>query len=136
MKVTQNSVDDFKPVPCNKAMFIADVTYPEGSKVLPGEKFTKTWLIKNEGTCTWNKNYMFLLIDKENPFSSKEITLLPHEVAPGQTVNISVDLLAPQKTGKYSTQWILQNDKGVEISDGIQEDHSISFYLTIIVSNN
>src|SRR5574338_1618752 len=43
------------PTPvCDQAQFVRDVTIPDGTVFAPGATFTKTWRIKNAGTCTWS----------------------------------------------------------------------------------
>src|SRR5512135_3467629 len=42
---------------CDRAQFIADVTVPDGTRFSPGAAFTKTWRLKNVGTCTWSTSY-------------------------------------------------------------------------------
>ena len=39
------------PSSCDKAQFIADVTVRDGTIMSPGQTFTKTWRLKNVGTC-------------------------------------------------------------------------------------
>jgi len=41
------------PAGCDRAQFISDVTVPDGTTFAPGATFTKTWRLKNSGTCTW-----------------------------------------------------------------------------------
>jgi hypothetical protein len=38
---------------CDKADFVTDVTIPDDTVLDPGESFTKTWRLKNSGTCSW-----------------------------------------------------------------------------------
>ena len=38
---------------CDWVAFIKDVTVPDGSAFNVNESFTKTWRLKNRGTCTW-----------------------------------------------------------------------------------
>ena len=45
---------------CDIGNFVKDVTIPDGTAVAAGAKFTKTWEIKNAGTCTWNENYVVI----------------------------------------------------------------------------
>ena len=42
------------PKPCYQLSFISDVTIPDGSKIVAGTSFTKTWRIQNSGTCKWD----------------------------------------------------------------------------------
>src|SRR5689334_9959277 len=37
----------------DNAAFVRDITYPDGSKVSPGQHFIKEWEIKNTGTVHW-----------------------------------------------------------------------------------
>jgi len=40
-------------VGCNNLGLIYDVNVPAGSVFKPGENFTKTWKVENNGTCDW-----------------------------------------------------------------------------------
>ena len=42
----------------DSAAFVADVTIPDYSVVAPNTPFTKTWRLKNTGSCTWNSSYL------------------------------------------------------------------------------
>ena len=42
---------------CDNAQFITDVTYPDNTVVTPSTNFTKTWRLKNTGTCSWTPSY-------------------------------------------------------------------------------
>ena len=98
------------PKPCNKAEFVSE-TVEDGSKFDVGENFTKTWRLRNVGTCTWNTNYKLIFSsgDKMSGPSSKN---LPQSVAPGEMVDISVDLKAPNTEGTYKGVWQIQDDQG------------------------
>jgi len=43
--------------PCDRAEFVDDVTVEDGTVFKPGETFTKTWRLKNTGSCTWTTSY-------------------------------------------------------------------------------
>ena len=47
---------------CNQALFVSDLTAPDGSAFAPDTVFTKTWRLKNVGTCTWNTSYKVLWV--------------------------------------------------------------------------
>ena len=99
------------PKPCNLATFIKDVTVPDGTEFQPGHHFTKTWRLKNVGTCTWH-NYA-LVFDSGEQMGAPASVALPGTVAPGQEVDVSVDMVAPGTSGTYRGNWRLRDDKGV-----------------------
>ena len=93
---------------CNKADFITDVTIPDGTAFNPGESFTKTWRVKNSGECTWTADYA-LVFDTGEQMSGSSPKLLMASVAPGDTIDISLDLIAPNTTGNYVGNWKIRN---------------------------
>ncbi len=83
------------------AKWVKDVTVPDGTEFAPGDTFTKTWRLKNVGTCTWNNDYdlVFDSGDKMGGSNVEDINI--GNVAPGDEVDISVDLTAPGSVGTY-----------------------------------
>lgn len=98
------------PVPCNLAQFIKDVTIPDNTELQPGQDFTKTWQLKNIGTCAWTTAYDLVFLSGDAMGGSS--VDLPERVDPGQTVNLSVDLVAPTSTGTYKGNWMLRDQNG------------------------
>ena len=93
-----------------QAEFVRDVTYPDGTYVMPGSSFVKTWRIRNVGTQAWNTNtkLVFIAGDPMNAVGAN----IPYYVAPGNTVDVSVRLTAPTYGGTVSGQWMLQSPDG------------------------
>lgn len=120
------------PQVCDKAAFVADVTIPDGTLMKAGEEFTKTWRLKNVGTCTWTTDYaaVFKYEEKMGAPSTVDFT---KNVAPGETIDISVDLVAPDANGQYTGYWILRNADGKEFSSGGSRDGT--FYVQIKVGS-
>jgi hypothetical protein len=88
-----------------------DVTVPDDSRLRPGESFSKTWRLRNGGTCRWTKEYAVVW------FSGDDIGVRREEpinvvVVPGDTVDLSVDMVAPEKPGVYQSNWKLRNASG------------------------
>lgn len=103
--------------PANCAVFVSDVTYADGTYVAPGSSFVKTWRVRNNGTSTWNSNYK-LVFYSGNQLSAPYSVNLPYNVAPGQTVDISVPMVAPASSGTFKGSWMLQTDGGVNFGVG------------------
>ena len=129
---TFTSVPPLQPVAkCDAAEFVTDISYPDGSIVGRGNSFTKTWRIKNVGTCTWTTNYDLVYISGEK-FGAKTETSLPVNVAPGKTFDLSIQLTAPNQDGRYKGYWVLRNASGIQFGFGSQASSSI--YVDVNVS--
>ena len=95
---------------CNWAA-IQDITVDAGADFAPSEAFKKTWRFTNIGNCTWNTSYL-LAFSSGYQMDGPGIVNLPKKVAPGQSVDISIDLVAPAKENNYIGYWVLKNDYG------------------------
>jgi len=101
------------PQPCNVATVIADVTIPDGTICAPGQTFTTTWKLRNVGTCTWTSGYQLVFDRGDQMGGPVSQQLTTGSVAPGQDINISVNLTAPTAVGTYRGYWRLKDPAGV-----------------------
>jgi hypothetical protein len=106
---------------CDQAGFVADVTIPDNTRLDPGQTFTKTWRLKNTGTCTWDTNYAIVFVRGEALGAPVSVPL-PSAVAPGQEVEISVNMTAPVAVGTYQGYWRLRNAAGTVFGLGVKAD--------------
>lgn len=97
---------------CDLAQFVRDVTIPDGTVFAPSATFTKTWRLKNVGTCTWS-GYS-LVFDSGDSMSGTSPTSIG-TVSPGQEVELSVNFTAPTTNGSYRGYWRIRNASGVLI---------------------
>ena len=93
---------------CDKAKFVTDVSVPDGTILDPNETFIKTWRIRNIGTCTWTTGYA-LVYEQGAQMGGISPQPLSGNVAPGETVDISINLTSPAATGKYTGNWQIRN---------------------------
>jgi len=100
---------------CDAAEFVTDVTYPDGTEVDAGESFTKTWRLKNTGTCSWTPTYAIVFRTGES-MGGPAVQSLAGNVNPGQTVDLSVALTAPATNGTHTGGWSLRNSAGTIFS--------------------
>lgn len=107
-----------------------DVTIPDDTRMQPGHQFTKIWRLTNAGTCTWTPNYHLVWFSGEKLGAPISVPLAGN-VAPRQTVEIAVDMVAPQQPGIYQSYWKLRNPAGVLF--GIGPSGVSSFWVRIEV---
>jgi hypothetical protein len=119
------------PTPCNWAQYVKDVTVSDGTEYSAGQKFTKTWRIKNIGTCTWTTSYDLVFVDG-SAMSGPAAVDFASTVRPGETVDLSVELVSPSKEGSYKGYWMLRDENGKLF--GVGSDTKQSFWVSIKVS--
>jgi len=108
----------------DNSQFVSDVTIPDNTNMTPGQTFTKTWRLRNSGSCTWTTAYDLVFVDG-NAMSGPASVPLAGPVAPGSTVDLSVSLTAPSTNGTHRGNYRLRNDKDVLFGTG--------FYVQIVV---
>lgn len=113
------------------ATVVQDVTVPPGTRLSPNQRFTKTWRVRNDGTCTWNSNYALVYYRRTQMNGVREQSL-SEVVEPGQTVDLSVDLTAPDGLGEHWGEWMLRNPVGFEFGGG--DDGYEPFFVSIEVA--
>ena len=121
------------PKPCDRAAAGTpiDVTIPDDTEMHPGETFTKIWRLQNVGTCTWTTGYSAVWFSGEG-LEAPEQVALAGSVAPGETVDISVEMIAPEQAGTYQGNWKLRNASGVLF--GIGPNGDSPFWVRIVVN--
>lgn len=120
-------------IPCNWAGFVTDVSIPDGTQFPAGATFTKIWRLKNIGTCTWTSDYA-LVFASGNGMNGATATNLGSTIAPGQTIDVSVNLVAPTTLGDYTGYWKLRAGNGTTFALG--NNAATAFWVTIKVISN
>ena len=95
----------------NSASFISDITIPDNTILLPTSAFTKTWRLKNVGTCSWSAGYKLVFSHGERMNAPSEVPLSGN-VLPGQTIDISVNLIAPDAENLFRGDYKLKDLNG------------------------
>jgi hypothetical protein len=117
-------------IPCNAARFVEDVSVPDNTDFPPGTAFTKTWRLENVGDCTWTTDYSLVFVRGDQMDGPDELSL-PESVAPGERIDLSVDLTAPASSGEYRGNWMLEDNQGIQFGVGSQADNT--FWVLIEV---
>lgn len=118
------------PADCtNGASFVTDVTIPDNSNIVGGAIFTKTWRVRNTGTCVWGSGYTLTHYSDE-PMNAP--AAVPLDVTqPGEELDISVDLRAPNSVGTHRGNFVIKNPAGLIM----QIDNDSRLWLIINVTN-
>ncbi len=117
------------PVPCNKAEFVKDVNYPDDTEVEVGTTFTKTWRLKNAGTCPWTTDYDLVFDSGDRMDAPSAQQLSAGIVDPGGTLDVSVELTAPDDPDTYRANFKLRSGDGVLF--GVGASGLASFWVQI-----
>jgi len=102
------------PRPCNQGAFVSE-TVPDDTPFDAGQAFTKSWRLKNTGTCTWSPTYKLAFHSGDQLGAPASVSLGKY-VAPGEQVDILVNMKAPDKAGTYTGYWRMQADDNSRFS--------------------
>ena len=129
---TQGPTATKTPIPCNRATFVKDVTIPDNTSMAAGATFTKTWRLKNSGSCSWDSGYILLFDSGEQMNAPATATITSGSIAPGDTIDISVDLTAPASPGTYQGNFKLRSPNNIVF--GINADGQGPFWVKVVVA--
>jgi hypothetical protein len=119
------------PIPCNAASFVADVTIPDWSSIYAGESFVKTWKVKNVGTCAWTKEYKIYFYSGTQ-MKAPDSVAFPGTVNPGESVNLSVNMVAPSDTGSYTGSWLFKSANGTVFGVGSGYNAAVTVNIKVV----
>ena len=111
---------------CYSMAFVSDVTIPDNTNMKPGQTFTKTWRVRNNGTCAWESGFKFNFIGGE-AMGGTTLTL-DKAVSPGAETELSVAMTAPSASGSHRGNWRMANAAGTNFGDEV--------YVIIVVSGS
>ncbi|GJQ51564.1 MAG: hypothetical protein HKUEN02_04110 [Anaerolineaceae bacterium] len=111
---------------CYRMTYASDVTIKDNAAMEPGQSFTKTWKVLNSGTCAWDAGFKFAFVGGEQ--MSGATYTFPAPVSAGAVVDISVDMVAPTKSGTLRGNWRMQTANGQFFGDEV--------YVQIVVGGS
>jgi hypothetical protein len=112
------------PIPCNRAEYVDDVNYPDGTDVFVNANFTKTWRLRNTGSCSWTSGYRVVFISGDKMGAANTTKFTNGSIDPGETVDISVNLTAPSSIGDYRGYFKLRDSDGALFGYGPSGDEA------------
>jgi hypothetical protein len=118
------------PVCLNKAEFVKNLAVSDGTNFHQADIFTKVWLVKNAGSCTWDSNYALIFAGGDLMDGPLEVPL-PKVVPPGETVELRMTLVAPMSFNTFFSNWMLRDGLGNVF--GVGENGSDPLVVKIVV---
>lgn len=113
------------PTPCsNDLKFEQDLTFPDGTTVMPGATVDKQWLVRNSGSCNWGAGYRLKLISGEAMGLPAEQALYP--AVAGTQATLRLVFAAPPESGSHQGAWQAFAPDGTAFGEAV--------YLQIVVS--
>lgn len=111
---------------CYQLRFVNDVTIPDNTPMAPGQAFTKTWRVRNSGSCAWEAGFKFVFVGGD-AMGGATYTL-PSAVPVNTEIDISIAMVAPtNKSGAIRGNWRMQTAAGQFFGDEV--------YVIIVVGN-
>ena len=113
--------------PCIDGMaWVADLNLDDKNMTAPpvmqpGQSFTKSWRIRNSGTCDWTTAFRMVYVSGNSPLAQMggQPVAVTRAVAPGSTYDLSVNLVAPVQPGTYQGFWQMTNAQGVAFGEKV-----------------
>lgn len=126
-------------ISANKAVLSSE-TIPDGTAMQKNQIFTKTWVLKNVGTETWDESYSLeLLSGKSSSLMNAPLQVVfGKPVKPGDSIELSIDLIAPEADGNYIVTYRVLDGNGsnVAIGQGNELWLSIAIGQKAVVQNS
>ena len=105
------------PEPCLDGMtFVGDLNLDDQNMtappiLAPGQDFTKGWRVRNSGNCPWEADFALAYVNGNRVEADMGGQPAPigRKVLPGETIDIYVELRAPQVYGTFQGFWQMRN---------------------------
>lgn len=102
----------------NAALFVREADdVPDGTMLRPGDRFSKTWVLRNTGATTWGQGYRLTWVGGDRLGAPPALPVPP--TSPGGEAYITVDFTVPQVVGRQRSTWQLADDQGRSFGDHI-----------------
>jgi hypothetical protein len=105
--------------PCLRANLEIE-TIPDGTEIDEGRQFTKTWRLKNTGSCTWTAAFSGIWVQGDLMKADSVVPLTTVDVPPGDYAMLNVKMEVPSPGGKhYKGYWMLRSSDGNVFGIGV-----------------
>jgi hypothetical protein len=102
---------------CYGLTFVQDVTIPDNTAMAQGQAFTKTWRVRNSGSCAWDAGFKFAFVGG-NAMNGATL-VLDSAVNPGAQKDLSILMKAPNAAGPVRGTWRMSTAGGTYFGDQV-----------------
>ena len=95
------------------AAFVADLSIPDDTEMQPGQAFTKSWQLRNDGNTPWPAGCTVAHVMADD-FGVADAPLTA-AVQPGETVEIALPMTAPTQSGTFESWWQIKSPDGQSV---------------------
>jgi hypothetical protein len=101
-----------EPAAASGEALMLDVALPVMMAVQPAQSFAQTWRFTNKSKTAWCRGVTLHLANADGYIRGNQLRapapVAVPDIAPGETVNVQVDMKAPADLGTYQSHWHLQ----------------------------
>jgi hypothetical protein len=115
---------------CSNLAKFEGETVPDNTVFGPGQDFMKTWILRNNGTCTWSADYQLVYVKGKQMAGTSPVPI-GQSVPPGSSIQIYLPQKAPQEIGEHQGFWMLSNPAGKQF--GLGKNADVAFWVKISV---
>ena len=107
------------PVCENGMAFVADLNLDDKNMTAPpilqlNQSFSKSWRLRNTGTCAWQPDFAVTYVNgnRDGAQMQGQPVQMGKVVQPGDTIDLSANLIAPNAYGTFQAFWKLRDGNG------------------------
>ena len=107
---------------CYGARYVYDESYPDGTRVDPGQAMAKTWRLQNVGTCDWVAGQYELVFTAGDPMGINAPVTMNVTVPAGAYIDFTLNMKAPSEPGTHRAEFMLRTKGGDTFGVGVDAD--------------
>lgn len=104
--------------------FVCDVAIEDGTHLSPGSIFTKIWRLRNEGSSAWVETTRLSFVGGDCLSTSDAVVV--GAVQPNEEVDISMEMTAPSRPGRYIGYYRLTEADGSRFGQRVWVDVTVT----------
>lgn len=96
------------------ATFVEDRSIVDGQMVSGGAEFAKCWRMRNDGTSAWPQGTTISFVGGHSMLIEPDMVHwnVTGDLAPGNEIDVEVEMKAPEEPGRYVSYWRLKTPEG------------------------